>query len=126
MQVDQFFRIQRQNFCFLTFCHCLFKCSDCNATYYGNTKRHFKVRTCEQLEFSTLNGKIVKGDNNSAIKEHHLFCNDSSSLDDFSISANNNNDFKVTIMESLLINKEHPPLNKNRNLPFKLSDDGGT
>ena len=46
-----------------------FKCGGCNATYYGKTKRHFKIR-------------------------------------------------------SLLINRDHPPLNKNRHsLPLELFDD---
>ena len=47
-------------------------------------------------------------DNDSAIKEHHLFCNHSSGLDDISILASNNNDFKVTLRESLLINRDLP------------------
>ena len=69
---------------------------------------------CEHLEAFALTGKRVKGDNNSAIKEHHLFSNRSSGFDDFSILASNNNDVKVTLMESLLMNRDHPSLNKNR------------
>ena len=30
---------------------------------------------CEYLEIFTLTGKRVKGDDDSAIKEHFLFCN---------------------------------------------------
>ena len=101
-----------------------FKCGCCNATYYGKTKRHFKVRMCEHLGVSTLIGKRVKGDNDSAIKEHNLFCSHSSGFDDFPILASNNNDLKVTLMESLLINRGHPPLNNNRHLlPLELFDD---
>ena len=101
-----------------------FKCEGCNANYYGKTKHHFKIKMWEQLGVSAVTGKRVKGDNSSAIKEHHLFCNHSSSFDDFSILASNNNGFKVTLMESLLINKNHPPLNKNKHLlPLELSDD---
>ena len=101
-----------------------FKCGGCNATYYGKTKRHFKIRMCEHLGVSAFTGKRVKGDNDSAIKEHHLFCNYSSGFDDFSILASNNNDFKVTLMESLLINRDHPPLNKNKHsLPLEIFDD---
>ena len=59
------------------------KCGGCNATYYGKTKRHFKVRMCERLGVSALTGKRVKGDNDSVIKEHHLFCNHSSGFDNF-------------------------------------------
>ena len=34
-----------------------YKCGDCNATYYGKTKRHFKVRICEHLGISHLTEK---------------------------------------------------------------------
>ena len=88
------------------------KWGDCNATYYGKTKRHFKVTMCQHLGVSALAGKRVKGDNDSATKEHHLFRNHSSGFDNFSILASNNNNFKVTLMESLLINRDHPPFNK--------------
>ena len=81
---------------------------------------------CEQLGVSALTGKRVKGDNDSPIKKH-LFWNHSSGFHDFSILTSNNNDFKVTIMESLLINRDHPPLNENRHLlPLELFDDWGT
>ena len=66
-----------------------FKCGGCNATYYGKTKRHLKIRTCEHLGVSALTRKRVKGYNDSAIKEHHLFCNYSSGFDDFSMLASN-------------------------------------
>ena len=46
-----------------------FQCGSCNGTYYGKTKGHFKVRMCEHLGISALTGKIVKGDDDSAIKE---------------------------------------------------------
>ena len=46
--------------------------------------------------------EIVKGDNDSAIMENHLFCNHSSGLDYFSILANNNNGLNVTLMENIL------------------------
>ena len=78
----------------------------------------------EHLGVSALTGKRVKEDNDSAIKEHHLFCNHSPGFDDFSILASNSNDFKVTLMESLLINRDRPPLNKSRHsLPLKRFDD---
>ena len=91
-----------------------FKRGGYNATYYGKTKGHFKVRMCERLGVSALTWKRVKGGNNSVVKEHHLFGNHSSGFDGFSILASNNNGFKVTLMESLLIKRDHPPLNKNR------------
>ena len=78
------------------------------------------------LKSECLNILEFGGDSNSAVKAHHSFCNHSSGFDDFSILVSNNNDFKVTFMESLLINRDHPPLNKNRHsLPLELFDDWG-
>ena len=100
-----------------------FQCGSCNATYYGKTKRHFQVRMCEHLGMSAFTGKRVKGDDDSSIKEHLLFCNLTPDFEDFLILATNNNEFKVTLMESLLINREHPPLNKNKQpLPLQIFD----
>ena len=79
---------------------------------------------CEHLCVSALTRKRMKGDNDSAIKGDNLFCSHSSGFDYFSILASNNNDFKVTLMESLLTNRDHPPLNKNRHLlSLELFDD---
>ena len=79
---------------------------------------------CEHLGISALTGKRVKGDDDSAIKEHLLFCNHTP---DFSILATNNNDFRVTLMESLLLNRDHRPLNKNKQyLPLELFNSEGT
>ena len=63
----------------------------------------------------------VKGDDDSTIKEHLLFCNHTPDFEDFSILATNNNEFKVTLMECLLINRDDPPLNKNKqSLPLEI------
>ena len=67
----------------------------------------FKVRMCDHL-------KGFKNDDGSAVKEHLLFCNDAPDFEYFSIPTTNNSSFKVTLMESLLINRDHPPLNKNK------------
>ena len=91
-----------------------FKCGGCNATYYGKTQYHFKTRIREHLGVSAFTGKKVKEDNDSAIKEHYLFCNYSSGFNNFFILANANNGFKVTLMKSLLTNRDGTPLNKNR------------
>ena len=76
---------------------------------------------CEHLGISALTGKRVKGNDDSAIKEHLLFCNHTPGFEDFSVLASNNNDFKVTLMESLPINRDDPPLNKNKqSLPLEI------
>ena len=84
---------------------------------------------CEYLGVPALTatGKKVEESNDFIIKEH-LFWNHSSDFDHFSILASNNNDFKFTLMESLLINRYHPSLNKNRHspLPLELFDDRRT
>ena len=41
---------------------------------------------CENLSISGVTGKIVKGDEDSAIKKHLLFCNYPSEFEDFSIT----------------------------------------
>ena len=69
---------------------------------------------CEHLGISALSMKRVKGDDDSTIKEHLLFCNHTPDFEDLSILATSNNGFNVTLMESLLINRDHPPLIKNR------------
>ena len=98
-----------------------FQCPSCNATYYGKIRRYFKVRMSEHLRNSALTGKRIKGDDDSAIKEHLLFCN--YTPEDFSIYATNKNDFKVALMESLLMNRDHPRLNKSKQfLPLELFD----
>ena len=35
-------------------------CSSCNATYFGKTKKHFKVQMCEHLGISYKTGKSRK------------------------------------------------------------------
>ena len=55
------------------------------------------ARICEHLGISALTGKIVKGDDDSGIKEYLLFLNQAPYFKDFSILATINDDFKVTI-----------------------------
>ena len=100
-----------------------YKCGGCNATYYGKTKRHFKVRICEHFGISHLLEKKVKIDNNNltAIQEHILRCNYSPSFEKCSILTRESNDFKLKIMESLLIARDKPILNKaDSSLPLEL------
>ena len=100
-----------------------FHCGSCNATYNGKTKRHFKVRMSEHLEISALTGKRIKGDDDSAIKERLLFCNHTPDFEDFSILATKKSDFKVTLIDSLLINTDHSLLNKiKQSLPLAFFD----
>ena len=68
-----------------------YKCGGCNATYYGKTTCHIKVRICERLGISHLTGKMVKIHKIklTAIQEH--FCNCSPSFEDLSIFTRESN-----------------------------------
>ena len=78
----------------------------------------------EEPEVSVHIGKKVKEHNVPVIQKHNLFCNHSSGFDDFPILASNSNEFRVTLRQSLLINRDHTPLNKNRHLlTLELIDD---
>ena len=100
-----------------------YKSGGCNGTYYGKTKRHFKVRICEHLGISHLTGKKVEIDNNklTAIQEHLLCCNYSPLYEVFSILTRESNDFKLKMMESFLLTRDKPCLNKvDSSLPLEL------
>ena len=50
-----------------------------------------------------------------------------SDFDDFSMLASNNKDFEVTLRQRLLVNRDHPPLHKNKYLLLlELFNDLGT
>ena len=100
-----------------------YKYGGCHATHYGKTNRHFKVRICEHLRISHFTGKKIKTDSSKlmAIKEHLLYCSYFPSLEKFSILTIKSNDFKLKIMESLLIVRDKSVLNKvDSSLPLEL------
>ena len=69
---------------------------------------------CEHLGVLPLTRKRVKGDDDFAIKKHLLFCDHQPDFEDFSFLTNNNNNFKVTLMNSLLINRDHFHLDQSK------------
>ena len=98
-------------------------CSCCNATYHGQTQRHFFVRTFEHLAITPLTGKFVKASKKSAIFDHILLDGYKTSFDNFSILLKENNAFKLQLRESLLISRDKPILNKNMySFPLELFD----
>ena len=72
------------------------------------------MRMCKHVGVFTLTEKRVKGSNDSAIKEHRSFCIYPFSFDGFAVLTSNNNNFKIILTECLLIDKDHPPLNKSK------------
>ena len=47
-----------------------FQCSCYNATYYGKTKRHFKVSVSQDMGVSTRTGKNIKSTKNFTVRDH--------------------------------------------------------
>ena len=88
-----------------------FQCSY-NATYYGKTKRHFKVCVSEHMGVSACTGKNIKSTKNSAVLDHILVCNSIVSFEDFSVLSNGTNDFRIKLQEILLIHRDGLQLNK--------------
>ena len=79
-----------------------FTCSCCNATYYGESERHFFVRASEHLGMTPLTGKRVKNPKKSAIFDHILLKGHDASFEDFTILLKENNKFKLHLKESFL------------------------
>ena len=98
-------------------------CGRCNATYYGETCRHFKVRVGEHLVISPLTNKRSKSKKSTAVKDHMLMCDQPVSFDDFKVLASSKSEFHLKIKESLLISCDQPILNRNEaSLPLYLFD----
>ena len=90
-----------------------FMCSCCNATYYGQTQRHFFVRASEHLGITSLTSKFVKTPKKSAIFDHMLLDGHKTSFDNISILLKESNPSKLQLKESLLIWRDKQILNKN-------------
>ena len=78
----------------------------------------------EHLGISHLTGKSkanLQPQQYTAIISHSLFCDHAPSFEDFSILSRETNDFKLTLKESLLINRDKPCLNKTvQSMPLDL------
>ena len=74
--------------------------SNCKATYYGKTYRHFFTRAAEHMGNSNLTGKCLKCVKHLAVSGHLLKCNCSIDFDHFDILASNkiNSDFLLRIV----------------------------
>ena len=98
-------------------------CSCCNATYNGQTQRHFFVRASEHLGVTPLTGKFVKTPKKSAIFDHMLVDCHKACFDNFSTLLKESNAFKLQLKESLLISCNNLILNKSiYSFPSELFD----
>ena len=91
-----------------------FQCGRCNASYYGETDRHLKVRSGEHIGISPLTFKKVKPSAESSIGDYFLFCNHDPSFGDFTILAQGTNKFLLEIKERLLIKPDTNIKQKHR------------
>ena len=86
-----------------------YKCSGCDATSYGETKRHLIIRCREHLGINTAGQKIKS--NFSSIGDHISKSGYKASFDDFEIISKTDNHFDLLIHESLLIKQDTSSLN---------------
>ena len=98
-----------------------FLCSNCNITYYGETKHNLNVRSAEHLSLSALTGIRVNNNKKLAVKDHCLFFNHVGSFEVFSILTYESNPFKLLIKEALLLSRDKLLLNKQvKSIPLQL------
>ena len=89
-----------------------FTCADCNASYLGETNRHYIVRCCEHLGTSPFTGKQVSRAPTAVTKhiaEERCPSNNIQSFD--IITRCRGSLFRQRIREALLIAKNKPSLN---------------
>ena len=99
-----------------------FSCGNCNITYYGKTERHLDVRSSEHKCISHLTGKRVEC-KPSAVLDHLLLHNHDSDFNDSTILCRDNNGFRLSLKESILISRDSPVLDKNTaSVPLLLFD----
>ena len=89
------------------------RCSACNTTYIGMTTRHRKVRVSEQMGVSARNGEVVIGTTITAVRQHRSNRCNMITDNDFSILAKGDSSYELGIMESIMIKKLKPELNRD-------------
>ena len=89
-----------------------YTCSNCKVIHYGKTYHHVFTRATEHMGISSLTGKLLKSGKQSAVSDLLTECNCSTEFDHFDILATGTNKFRLLIMESLLIKRYEPQLNK--------------
>ena len=98
-----------------------YKCSRCNSTYIGKTKRHLHKRFSEHQGRSPLTGKLVKGQCSTTVRDHMLSCDTAVAFSEFEILSRDSNSKSLKITESIFIKKDCPNLNiLGESYPLKL------
>ena len=87
-----------------------YKCSCCNATYIGKSKRQYRVRIFEHLGKSIRTNRQFSNPPFSAIRQHSEEQDHPMSTDSFSILSSCSTDMELTILETLYSIKKKPSL----------------
>ena len=98
------------------------QCEFWNESYYGECIRQINVRIGEHIGISPLTRKKVKP-KGSAVSNHLLLYNHSSSFENFSVLTKENKKFLLELKESLLIMRDKISFSRNiRSAPLYLFD----
>ena len=89
-----------------------FQCGLCNESYYGERVRYLNVRIDESIGISSLTKRQVKP-KNSFVADHLLFCNYTTSYDNFSILTRENKTFLPELKECLFLMRYQRTLHRN-------------
>jgi hypothetical protein len=85
-------------------------CSQCQATYYGETVRHFTTRIAEHRGVSVRTGNWVTNPLHSNIRDHSIELDHPIHVDSFEIVSSCDKP-SVKLLESILIHQFKPTLN---------------
>ena len=91
-----------------------FKCPTCNSGYIGETRVHFKVRSCQHLGISPFTEKPLSGSVNTAITQHTKQKQCKCTINNFKIIGSEQNYHKRLVKESLFIKLHDHDLNKQQ------------
>ena len=78
----------------------------CSSFYYGETERHLKVRSGENIGISPLTFKKKKPSKEISIRDHLLECDNNHSFDEFTILAHGNKKYVLEIKKSISIKRK--------------------
>ena len=96
-----------------------YKCAQCDATYIGETTRHFSTRVAEHRGISSRTGRPFLNSPNSNIYSHYLSTGHDLQSSDFKILYSGGVGLKIA--ESLFIHKSKPSLNDmSTSSPLKI------
>ncbi|NJL51449.1 MAG: hypothetical protein HC930_03135 [Hydrococcus sp. SU_1_0] len=99
-----------------------FKCSQCEATYCGETARHFTTRIAEHRGLSSRTGLVVQNPLHSSIRDHSQKSDHPIHVNDFKILSSCERQ-NLKLLESILIHRSRPTLNgTDSSVPLGILD----